>query len=239
MMNENLDSYLEFTTMVGMRKRNLATIDMDTGEVIDGVFATSKTKFNPYREGFLMTALYGSKFLARDKSITGVAQRVLRELESQLDYKNWIRLALVDIAKNLGVNRSQVSRAIKILVDKGILFRGKKIGHFYTYRFNPEFCWRGDTRKQPDTLYDIPSSEYTDFRRACLTQDAAERRRREGLEPVNDGVLVDFQKEQKKRKRIQRIAENLARKVDISELEKLEDVDRDALKEFIRMSTTR
>ena len=59
--------------MVGMRKRNLATIDLDTGEVIQGVFANSKTKFNPWGEGYIMTARYGSKFLARDKSITGVA----------------------------------------------------------------------------------------------------------------------------------------------------------------------
>lgn len=225
--------------MAGIKKRNLATIDLETGDIIEGVFATSKTKFNPWTEGFVMTALYGSKFLARDKEITGVAQRVLRELESVLDYENWVRIALVDLAHSLELDRSQVSRAVKILVQKGILFRGKKIGHFYTYRFNPEFCWRGDTRKQPSAVCEIPPSEYTDFRRACLAKDAQERRKKDGLETVPSGVVVDFEKEQKKRKRIHRLAENLAQKVDISELEKLKDVDSESLKEFIRMNGTK
>ncbi len=225
--------------MAGMRKRNLATIDLDTGDIVEGVFATSKTKFNPWTEGFVMTALYGSKFLARDKEITGVAQRVLRELESILDYENWIRVALVDIAEELEINRVQVSKAMKILVEKGILFRGKKIGHFYTYRFNPEFCWRGDTRKQPDATQFVPPSEYMDYRRTCLMKDAQERRKKEGLEPIPGGVVVDFEKEQKKRKRIHRVAETLAQKFDVSELEKLKNVDAETLKEFIRMNGTR
>ncbi len=222
-----------------MKKRNLATIDLDTGDIIEGVFATSKRKFNPWTEGFVMTALYGSKFLARDKEITGVAQRVLRELESLLDYENWIRIGLVDIARSLEIDPSQVSRAVKILVQKGIIIKGNKVGHFYTYRFNPEFCWRGDARKQPDATQFIPSSEYTDFRRACLIKDAQEKRKKEGLEPVPSGVVVNFEKEQKKRKRIHRVAETLAQKVNINELEKLKDVDAKALKEFIRMNTTK
>ena len=196
--------------MVGMRRRNLATVDLDTGEIMEGVFANSKTKFSPYREGYLMTALYGSKFLARDKSITGVAQRVLRELESQLEYENWIRLALVDIAKDLQLDRSQVSKAMKLLVKKGLVLRGKKVGHFYTYRLNPEFCWRGDSRHQVATLNEIPNSEYTDFRRACLAEAAAEERAKKGLEPV-DGrkKVVDFKEEQKRRRKIHELAEEL------------------------------
>ena len=215
--------------MGGMRKRNLGTIDMDTGELISGVFAISKTKFNPYHEGFLMTSLYGSKFLARDKSITGVAQRVLRELESKLDYENWVRLALVDIAKDLDLNRVQVSKAIKILVEKGLVFRGSKIGHFYTYRLNPEFCWRGDTRKQPSTLSDIPSSEYTEFRRACLAKEAEEERKRQGLQPLEGGVVIDFRKEQKKRKRITQLAEQLLSS----------NIPPDVIEDFIEKNGTR
>jgi len=215
--------------MVGMRKRNLATIDLDTGEVIQGVFANSKTKFNPWGEGYIMTARYGSKFLARDKSITGVAQRVLRELESQLDYENWVRLALVDIAKDLDLDRAQVSRAIKILVDKGLVIRGSKVGHFYTYRLNPEFCWRGDSRKQPSTLSHIPPSEYTDFRRSCLAKDAQEERKRQGLQPLEGGVLIDFQKEQKKRKKINQLAERLLSS----------NIPPDLIEDFIRKNGTR
>ena len=221
--------------MVGKRKRNLATIDRDTGEIIEGVFATSKTKFNPWSEGFLMTARYGAKFLALDKEITGVAHRVLRVLESELRYENWLQVSLTNIANNLGISHAQVSRAIKVLVEKGIILKGKKVGRNYQYRFNPEYCWCGDTRKQPDALNNIQSSEYTEFRRACLVKDAAERRQREGLlEPLNGSSVIDFQEEQKKRQRIQKIAENLARKVDISELEKLEAVDPDVLKKFIQ-----
>ena len=48
-------------------------------------------------------------------------------------HENWVRLALVDIAKDLELHRSQVSKAVKILVEKGLLLKGSKIGHFYTY----------------------------------------------------------------------------------------------------------
>lgn len=216
--------------MVGMRKRNLGTVDLDTGERIDKVFAIAKTKFNPWSEGYIMTARYGSKFLARDKSITGVAQRVLRELESQLDYENWVKLALVDIAKDLCIDRSQVSRAIKILVDKGLVLKGSKIGHFYNYRLNPQFCWRGDSRKQPSTLCEIPSSEYTDFRRACLAEDAEKKRANEGLEPLSGSQnVIDFQQQQKRRKRATQLAEKILSS----------NVDFDALDEFLKKNGTK
>lgn len=213
-----------------MKTRTLATVDLDTGEIIPGVAAISKRKSKVYPEGFIMTARYGSRFVGRDKEITGVAHRVLRELESGLEYENWIPISLTCVANNLDISHAQVSRAMKILVEKGIVLKGDKVGHFYTYRLNPEFCWRGDPGKMAETISYIPSSEYTEARRAYLAEDAAKERERKGLQPLDGGKkVVNFQEEQKRRKKAQKLAEKF-----ISS-----DIDLEALEEFLKKNGTR
>ena len=72
--------------------------------------------------------------------------RVLMALLEQLDYENLITTNQAEIARDLEMDRAQVNRAIKRLIEAGAVFEGPKVGISKTYRLNPEFGWRGSGR---------------------------------------------------------------------------------------------
>ena len=54
--------------------------------------------------------------------------RVLMALLAELDYENYIQVAQMDIAEALTMQKTNVSRAVKNLIDFGIILEGPKIG---------------------------------------------------------------------------------------------------------------
>jgi hypothetical protein len=44
------------------------------------------------------------------------------------------------------MEKAQVSKAIKLLVNKGILLRGPRVGHSYAFRLNPTYGYKGNPR---------------------------------------------------------------------------------------------
>ena len=60
--------------------------------------------------------------------------RVLMALLAELDYENYIQVAQMDIADALKMQKTNVSRAVKNLIDFGIILEGPKIGRSKTYR---------------------------------------------------------------------------------------------------------
>ena len=81
--------------------------------------------------------------LAKDKEIPGEAFRILMFLLHRLDFENYIQVAQKEISETLKINKVNVSRAIKLLCDKGILLRGPKVGRSYCFRLNPYYGWKG------------------------------------------------------------------------------------------------
>lgn len=71
--------------------------------------------------------------------------RVLMALLADLDYENYIQVAQMDIAEALNMQKTNVSRAVKNLLEFGIVIEGPKIGRSKTYRLNPQFGWKGTT----------------------------------------------------------------------------------------------
>ncbi|WP_227633436.1 hypothetical protein [Klebsiella pneumoniae] len=64
-------------------------------------------------------------------------------LIADLDYENYIQVAQIDIADALKMQKTNVSSAIKNLIDFGIIIEGPRIGRSKTYRLNPQFGWKG------------------------------------------------------------------------------------------------
>lgn len=83
--------------------------------------------------------------LAEDR-LTGEVSRVLHYLLSKVDFENHINVAQTEIAANLGLQKTNVSRAVKLLCDKGIILKGPKVGRFATYRLNADYGWKGKVR---------------------------------------------------------------------------------------------
>lgn len=78
--------------------------------------------------------------------------RVLMMLLAELDYENYIQVAQIDIAEEIGMQKTNVSRAIKNLIDFGIIFEGPKIGKSRSYRLNPNFGWKGTINNHKKAL---------------------------------------------------------------------------------------
>ena len=100
-------------------------------------------KRNPYGNGWVMNSQDAAILLAKDKDIKGETHRVLWLIIGILDFQNWVQLSLTEIAKELKMQRPDVSKAIKILQEKEIIFRGPKVGRSYAFMLNPEFGWKG------------------------------------------------------------------------------------------------
>lgn len=130
-------------------RRRLGTIDLDTGEIVDGVsvLVGSKSAF---------TQLYGRRFfavsqdaaikLATDPDLHGETYKVLLYLCSRLDFENFIQTPQIEIVEALKMDKANVSKAIKILTEKGILTRGPKVGHSYAFRLNPNYGYKGNPK---------------------------------------------------------------------------------------------
>jgi DNA-binding transcriptional regulator GbsR (MarR family) len=65
---------------------------------------------------------------------------------SKLDFENFIQQSQVEIAKALGMHKSQVSEAVKLLTSKQIVLEGPKVGRSKCYRLNPNYGWKGKVK---------------------------------------------------------------------------------------------
>lgn len=109
----------------------------------------------------------GLAWMARQE-MTGEQWRVFAYLVSRLDFDNYLKVPQKDIAAELKMQKSHVSRAIKGLVDLDIITVGPMAGHSKTYRLNPRIAHRGAKNYQETII------QYDALRKAQTTQEDAE-----------------------------------------------------------------
>ncbi len=132
---------------MGFERRNLATIDLDTGEIIDDLLVAFPKK-RRLEGDFIMSLQDGFARLGRDADISGEDYRVLMIYLANLDFENFIQISQSYIATDLKIAKQNVSRATKKLVEKGILIKGLKVGRHQTYRLNAFYGWKGKADKK-------------------------------------------------------------------------------------------
>lgn len=86
--------------------------------------------------------------LAKDPDLTGEDLKVLLAYLGNLDFENYLQISQQAIATDLQIDKTQVSRATKKLIEKGILIKGSKIGKHCTYRLNAFYGWKGKVGKK-------------------------------------------------------------------------------------------
>lgn len=96
------------------------------------------------------TSIYGNEWmqssqsfqreLAKRKDVTGEVLRVYLYLSSRLDYENVIRVPQVEIAEELDLQPSNVSRATRKLVEIGVLIPGPQPS---SWRLSTMVGWKG------------------------------------------------------------------------------------------------
>ncbi len=120
-------------------------VDKYTGEEY-GFPVIVGRKRNPYSKGWVMNSQDAAILLAKDKDIKGETHRVLWIIIGILDFENWVQLSVTEIAKELGMHRPDVSKAMKVLEEKEIILRGPKVGRSYAFMLNPDFGWKGKVK---------------------------------------------------------------------------------------------
>ena len=137
-------AYMITIGSLGVKKR-LGTIDLDTGELVEGVpvWVGGRPRIH---EGWLMTFQEALEELAKDKDLKGEHWRVFSYLLSQLDFENFIQVPQKKIAEALGMNKVSVSRAIALLSEKKIILRGPKVARSSCFRLNPNYGWKGKVK---------------------------------------------------------------------------------------------
>ena len=130
-----------------MTKRRLSQIDMNTGEVLEDGFVayvTPKRK-NGFGTGWIAMAQNAMDLLA-DSDLDGQGWRVLAKLIGRLDFENLLVLNQAELARDLKMQRQNLQRSIKKLIELGVLLEGPRIGVSRSYRLNPEFGWKGSAK---------------------------------------------------------------------------------------------
>jgi DNA-binding transcriptional ArsR family regulator len=151
-----------------MKPRRIASIDQDTGEVLEGVVVYCGVKQNPYSKGWVMNSQEALELLASDQDLTKESLRVLMFLMARLDFENWIQVTQIEISEKLGIKKPNISTAISLLEKKGIILRGPKIGRTYAFRLNPYFGWKGKVKNLNDYRREEDDRERREFRERHL-----------------------------------------------------------------------
>ncbi len=125
------------------KKQKIVSINQHTGEILEGVLAYFGIKYNPYTKGWIMASQEALEILASDEDLSKDAYRVLMFLMSRLNFENWIQISQREIARTIKIDKSNVSKAISLLLEKTVLLKGPKIGRSYGLRLNPYFGWKG------------------------------------------------------------------------------------------------
>ena len=58
------------------------------------------------------------------------------------------------MAEQVGMNRHNVNRSIKKLIELGVVLEGVKIGISRSYRLNPNFGWKGSAKGHREALHE-------------------------------------------------------------------------------------
>ena len=122
-------------------------IGKKSGRHYKGLAVPIKTKF-PESIKYAFMFEHGLKHLARLR-LRGTELCILLELISRLEYDNWIRISQQTLAEDLGLKKSNVSIAIKKLVEEKIILRETDPSdrRRLIYRLNPSLGWRGEPKE--------------------------------------------------------------------------------------------
>lgn len=145
--------------------RNLGTVDLETGELVDGVFAFSPVKpkkphTKALEEPHLVMFQAGLLDVALQKNFKWQNLRVLLYLVGVIGFENeWRQLNQREVGDKLAMRRNHVNASIQKLVKAGIVVRGTRLGSGHVYRMNPYFGYKGkliaidDARKAHDEKF--------------------------------------------------------------------------------------
>mgnify|MGYP002251842036 CR=1 FL=1 len=122
------------------KEREIIAI-LGEGDEVQGYI--NKRRENRLGAHWVATFQDGLAWMAKQEGMTGEQWRVFAYLVSKLDFDNYLKVQQKDICEKLKLNRSNVSKAIKKLVEIDVIAVGPFAGRSRTYRLNPRIAHRG------------------------------------------------------------------------------------------------
>lgn len=133
--------------------RRFYSVDAETGEVMPHVVVAFSHKVpSGFSEGWVAMAQTALEMIAACDKLQGNDLRVFLAIVGRLDFQNLILIEQAEIAKKLGMHRPDVSKSIKRLVELDIIIEGPKLGRSKRYQLNPNYGWKGSTKKHHEAL---------------------------------------------------------------------------------------
>lgn len=124
-----------------MTGQRFSQFNESTGEVVGGFVAVIRPKQkSSFQRHFTMNQ---DALMILAQTLKGEELRVLMVLLSDLDYENYIQVQQTDIAQKLDMQKQNVNRAIKRLIEIEVINEGPKVGRSKTYNLNASFGWKG------------------------------------------------------------------------------------------------
>ncbi len=131
--------------MVNRVKRRIGSVDLDTGEIIEGNIAIWNP---PIRLGDPFCMLFQKQLseLILDKTFRLETLRVLNYLMAIIDFENKIPLIQKEIADNMAMSPTNLSRCMTDLVKRGIIQVDRVYGRTKIYSMSNQYVWRGKVK---------------------------------------------------------------------------------------------
>jgi DNA-binding transcriptional ArsR family regulator len=127
----------------GGTPKRIGTIDLDTGEIFEEgipVWVNAKVR---WREDWFMGFQQAFIKVSEDRDMNLDMTRVWLNLLGRISFENWITVPQKEMALALGMKPSNLSRAIRKLVEKGLIIKGPKMGRTSAYKLNSKYAWKG------------------------------------------------------------------------------------------------
>lgn len=162
-----------------VRVGKLELMNRETGEVIP-----VEVRRRPDRVAgrFFMVIQEGLELLAIHDDLTHDARRVMLFLLARMDFDNHIRLSQTLIASELGIDKSRVSRAVKLLVECRLIRPGERIGRATFYVLSSAIGWKGKPGDRAEMGAERARARLKGRRRLQADERARKRRERAGGE---------------------------------------------------------
>lgn len=129
-----------------MQKR-LVQVDAFTGEIEDGFVAyVAPKRRNGFVNGWVAMSQQKALIELARADLGDEARRVLFVLLGHVEYENFIVVPQARMAEEIGLPKSNFSRAVSRLVDEGVIERGPKVGRMVSLRLNPAYGWKGTAK---------------------------------------------------------------------------------------------
>jgi len=145
-----------------VKRLEITYYDKDTGEILASVDPEELVKKLEWKDkrkrSKAINEFYGGKVMIFQeilkkavKELTNDEYKVFGYMLSVMDFENWINIPQKEIAKEIGIHKVNVSKAIKGLREKGYIEIYKK-GRENYYRIRPEVAWKGTEREHLKVL---------------------------------------------------------------------------------------